>query len=261
MGVLLGVVLLTRPLNAQFSTKLQPATAEAFDKYAHQVEQQLSSRWHSEKPFLTIDDDPADRRKTIAGELLIRPGAPNNPVVIAGGLIHDWLGAVFIPSTSMQKVLSILQDFDAHSRIYPQVAKSRLIGHQKNQFTGYWRLERKDPVFPTVLDVEQDAEYEEVGPGKWICRAYARKISEVQNAGTSQEKRLPPGEGNGFLWRLYAYWSLQATGTGVLAECRTLSLSRAIPAGLAWMVRPFIQKLPRDSLASTLENTRAAARK
>jgi hypothetical protein len=72
---------------------------------------------------------------------------------------------------------------------------------------------------------------------------------------------MPPNEGTGFLWQLYAYWSLETVNHGVLAECRTLSLSRNIPLALGWAIKPFTQSLPRASLASTLRNTRAAAEK
>jgi hypothetical protein len=70
---------------------------------------------------------------------------------------------------------------------------------------------------------------------------------------------MPSGEGLGLLWQLYAYWSLETSGRGVLAECRTVSLSRSIPSGMGWMIKPFIQNVPRESLTSTLRNTRRAA--
>jgi hypothetical protein len=44
----------------------------------------------------------------------------------------------------------------------------------------------------------------------------------------------------------------------VLAECRTLSLSRNIPIAVSWAIKPFIQSLPSESLSSTLSNTRSA---
>jgi hypothetical protein len=66
----------------------------------------------------------------------------------------------------------------------------------------------------------------------------------------------PPGKALGLLWRLSAFWSLQVKGEGVMAECRTISLSRSIPGGMGWIIKPFIQNVPRESLASTLQNTR-----
>jgi hypothetical protein len=257
----LTVALAVSPIHAQFvfSTKLKPRTVHEFGQYTQTVEQQLSTRWQGQHSFLSISDVPSDRESVMRGDLLIRPAIADNPVHISDGLIHDWLGAVFIPNTTMQKVLRVLQDFKRHEQIYPEVIKSSLLRREGNDFIGYWRLQRKQQLIPVAFDVEQEAQYRQIGPGKWICSSYSRKISEVDDPGSSDEKILPPGEGQGFLWRLNAYWSLEAANDGVLAECRTLSLSRSIPTALSWAIKPFIQSLPRESLSSTLSNTRSAA--
>jgi hypothetical protein len=249
------------PALAQFQTTLQPATVEEFSVYAKKIEQNLEGRWDGKQAFLSIDETPSARKKVMDGDLLIQPGSPQNPVSISKGLIHDWLGDVFIPHTPMDKVLRVLQDFDRHHEIYPEIIQSKLIRRNGNDFTGYWRLKQVNPLVPVALDVSQEAHYKQIGPGKWICRAYANEISEIDNPGTSKEQKLPPGKGDGFLWRLYAYWSLQTVNGGVLAECRSLSLSRDIPLALAWAIKPLIQNVPRESLESTLRNTRSAAMK
>jgi hypothetical protein len=260
LASLLTVALAVSPLCAQFvfSTKLKPRTVREFDQYTQTVEQHLSSRWQGQRPFLCITDLRSDQESVLKGDLLIRPASPENPVRISDGLIHDWLGAVFIPNTTMEKVIGVLKDFNHHAQIYPEVVSSRMLQRNGNDVMGYWRLQRKQQLVPVAFDVEQETHYRQVAPGKWTCRAYARKISEVDNPGTSRERILPAGEGQGFLWQLYAYWSLDGVNHGVIAECRTLSLSRSIPAGLSWAIKPFIQSLPRESLSSTLSNTRSA---
>lgn len=245
--IFLGVL----PVAAQFNTTLQPETVAQFDQYASKVERQPSS----------ISQNASERQSALNGQMLIRPGTPDNPISVFDGLIHDWDGAIFVPHTTMQKVLGVLQDFDHHSRIYPHIVSSRLIRRDGNNVVGYWRVEWKYSPVTVVLDIEEDAEYREIAPGHWICHAYAKHISEVENAGTEREKKLPPGSGKGFLWRMYAYWDLQTVDGGVLAECRTLSLSRSIPPMLAWAIKPFVQKLPRESLAGTLRETAKAAAK
>ena len=112
-----------------------------------------------------------------------------------------------------------------------------------------------------ILDVDEDVHYSEVAPGKWKGQNYARNITEVDTGLFSRGRKFPAGEGHGFLWRLYGYWSLEAYRGGVLAECRTLSLSRDIPQGLAWAVGPYTQKMPQQSLEATLQDTRKAASK
>jgi hypothetical protein len=37
-----------------------------------------------------------------------------------------------------------------------------------------------------------------------------------------------------------------------------ISLTREIPAGLGWLIRPFVTSVPQESLSFTLSRTRAA---
>ena len=258
-GIVFGLAVITGlPLQGQLVVKLQPQTVNEFERYAQSVEAQLNERWQGKKSFLDVDDDPASKQQVLAGEFHIRELPNGQPTGITDGLIHDWLGAVYIPHTDLARLLEILRDFDNHKNIYPEVADSRTIRRSGNDVTGYWRLQRKGMV-PVVLNVEQDAHYQEVSPGKWMCRAYARNITEIDMSLFTRGRKFPPGEGHGYLWRLYAYWSLESFHGGVLGECRTLSLSRDIPEGLAWAVGPYVQKTPYESLLSTLRETRKAA--
>lgn len=251
MWLPLAIWLVTCPLCSQFETKLQPETAKAFEAYVRTAEAELEARWSGRASFLSLAETDADRKKLLKGGVLIRPFATHNPQEVPDGLIHDWVGAVYIPNTNLAEVLSVLQDFDRHAQIYPEVIRSRLVKRDANDLTGYWRLERKQQFVPAVFDVQQDAHYRQIAPDKWICRAYANDIREVQDAGSSKEKDYPLGEGLGLLWRMNAFWSIEASGRGVLAECRTISLSRSIPGGLGWIIKPFIQNVPRESLTST----------
>jgi hypothetical protein len=242
------------PGAAQFKTKLKPQTALEFQAYAESVEARLSARWNGKASFLQVTDDPAALQRVMNGELWVQPELQPNPRAISDGLIHDWYGAVFIPNATLARVLSVLEDFEHHAQIYPQVTRSRLIKRTGNDFVGYWRLEEKGQILPAVFDVTQNSHYEEVAPGRWIGLSHADDIQAVENART-----LPPGEGNGFMWKLYSYWTLQQVGNGVVAECRTISLSRGIPGTFAWMIRPFMNTIPRDSMDSTLRCTRKAS--
>ena len=60
------------------------------------------------------------------------------------------------------------------------------------------------------------------------------------------------------MWRLNSYWRLRETKEGTLAECESISLSRSIPTGLGWLVGPFVESVPQQSLRFTLEATRKA---
>ena len=227
-----------RSLHAQLVIKLTPQTVADFQHYADTVEASLNARWQGKQSFLSIDDDESAKKLVLGGDLFIKQmGNAAQPVQITDGLIHDWLGAIYIPNTKMDRVLKVLQDFDNHKTIYPEVADSKLIRRTGNDVTGYWRLQQKGFV-PVILDVEQNVHFEQLSPGKWKCQAYARNITEIDTGLFTRGRRFPLGEGHGYLWRLYAYWSLEEFRGGVLAECRTLSLSRDIPPGARLGRRP-----------------------
>ena len=44
----------------------------------------------------------------------------------------------------------------------------------------------------------------------------------------------------------------------MVIECRAISLTLDVPAALAWIINPIVQKLPKESLINTLEATRKA---
>jgi hypothetical protein len=258
-GILAVISAGVPPAVAQLVIHLQPSTLSDFEHYAARIESSLAARQEGKKLFLQIDESAADRDRTLAGEFLVQ-AETSTPVEIPGGLIHDWRGDVFFPRTGVERVVDLLEDFNAHKTIYPQVTESAALHRKGNDVTGYWRLQQK-AVIPIVFHVEQQAHYEEVSPGKWMGRCYARHIAEINSTLFGRGREYPNDEGHGYLWRLYSYWSLESRNGGVLAECRTLSLSRDIPAGLAWAVAPLVRKMPEDSLASTLKATRDAIAK
>jgi hypothetical protein len=63
------------------------------------------------------------------------------------------------------------------------------------------------------------------------------------------------------LWRLDSYWRFSDTGHGVYVQCEAISLTRDVPAGLGWLIGPFIESIPKESLEFTLQSTRAAVQR
>ena len=116
----------------------------------------------------------------------------------------------------------------------------------------------KEKVFTVVLDTEHDVEVLKGRDRRWQLRSRSTRINEIRDAGTSKEEMLPEGEDSGFLWRLNAYWSIQEGDGGVYVECRSVTLTRGVPMGLGWIVKPFTLSLPRDSLIATLDATKRA---
>jgi hypothetical protein len=63
---------------------------------------------------------------------------------------------------------------------------------------------------------------------------------------------VPAGEDRGFLWRLNAYWRCQDVAGGAIAECESITLSRAVPFLVRFLVNPIVERTARESMERTL---------
>lgn len=192
------------------------------------------------------------------GVTIVELCSGKRPLQAPDGLIHDWVGVICIPGTTVQKTLALLQNYDNHKNIYqPEVIGSKLIGRQGNDFQIYLRL-RKKKFLTVILDTDHDVRYFPVDSTRWCCHSRTTRICEVEDAGSPAERVRPPDTGYGFLWRLHSYWQFEEGENCTYVECRAISLTRDVPSALAWIIEPIILKLPRDSLKATLEATRRA---
>ncbi len=257
-GLAALILLLISQATAQPKVKLRAETGAAFDAYVKDAERVLKRRVEGELPFLWTDDDPEQRMELRNGNILIE--TPTKTPDIKGGLLHVWLGAMFVPGATAPQVLAVLQNYDRHQEWYPEVVDSKLLGREGDTLRGYQRLLKKK-VLTAVLNTEHEARYWQVSESCWAGTSVSTKIAEVENAGEPGEKELPVGEDSGFLWRLEAYWHLEEAEDGTFVECVTISLSRQIPFGLGWLIKPFVESLPRESLEGTLQATRLAVKK
>jgi hypothetical protein len=242
------------------ATKIQlnPETLQAFVAYVREAETAMEEELPSGAQFLWSDKDLALAHLVRRGEIVAQFWSGSGPAKVPSGLIHDWVGAVLTPGTTVENTLRLIQDYDHHQDIYkPEVLVSKLMRHRGNDFEIYLRLLKKK-ILTVVLDTDHDVQYRCLDTTRWLCRSYTTRIAEVENAGTPKEQVLPADTGYGFLWRLYSYWRFQERDGGVYIECRAMSLSRDVPMGLGWIIEPIIQKLPRESLIHTLDCTRQA---
>jgi len=240
--------------------QLKPQTLQAFGAYIREAEAGMEQTLHGNGPFLWSEVSSERAQQVGQGQIVVQLWSGQGPVKVPNGLIHDWIGAVFIPDTTVEATLQLVQNYDRHKDIYtPEVIDSALKNRHDNDFQIYLRLLKKK-IITVVLDTDHDVHYRCLDRERWICRSYTTRIAEVEDAGSPKERVLPPDTGYGFLWRLYSYWRFQEKEGGVYVECRAISLTRDVPFGLGWIVEPIIQSLPRESLIHTLEATRQALR-
>ena len=246
--------LLALAISPALAAELKPQTVEAFERYIRQTEQRLDQR----KGFLWADESPDRAQLARQGETVVRPFGARPESEIVDGLVHDWVGTIFIPGASLEQTLSVVQDYNRHKDLYkPEVLDSRILSRNSGDFRIYLRLMKKK-VITAVLDTEHDVHYYAVDRTRWRSVSKTTKISEVENPGKSDERAKPPGTGQGFLWKLYTYWRFEERDGGTWVECEAISLTRKVPTGLGWLIEPIIRNLPKESLENTLKKTRAA---
>jgi len=244
---------------------LREATIQAFSSYVAKTETQNAETLR-QGPFLWVDGLPdKDRTAAIArleaGEVELRrlsaSGAGRN-VDVPSGMIHDWEGVIFIPGVKIDDVLKVLQDYDHHATYYaPDVAKARIESRSGNQFIVFLRF-RRQKIVTVVLDTEHEVNYYRDSPLRGHSRSSAVRIAQVEDPDGPNEKEKAPGEDDGFLWRMETWWRMEERDSGVYVQNQVVTLTRDIPTGLAWLIEPFITKIPKETLEFTLQATRKA---
>lgn len=247
------------------NVELKPATLEAFNRYIAATEARINREVEHPEGFLWIDSLASERRSQAFDELkrgevfidrLETRDAAGHEIDVPDGLIHHWIGDVFIPAASLRQVLAFVQDYNHHQDYYPEIVRSRLVSRDGDDFRIFYRV-RKHKVITVTLDTEHDVRYTRLDDAHWSSRSVSTRIAEVVDAGKPGEHEKTAGHDGGFLWRINSYWRFVERDGGVYVECESVSLTRDIPTGLGWLIGPFVTSIPKESLESTLSTTRS----
>src|SRR5664279_3131508 len=96
------------------AAELKPKTVEAFDGYIRDTEQRLADS----KVFLWADESADRARRVKAGEVVVEPFAGQAVTPVPSGLVHDWVGSVFLPGVTLERTLAMVRDYDRHKHVY-----------------------------------------------------------------------------------------------------------------------------------------------
>jgi hypothetical protein len=237
---------------------LKTETTEAFDRYIAATEAKMQPRWSGEH-FLWFDDSPAVRRRLLAGEVVTQPIEGNGIATLPGGLIQDWIGAVFVPDTTLKNVLAIVQDYPRHTEIYkPDVAEVTVQSHAGGDFLIRTRVIKAKFFISDVLAIDNEIHFVSLGPRRTYSRSASQRVVEIANAGKRNEHELPPGHDRGLMWRINGYWFFEESDGGVFITCESITLTRDIPFLMAKVLSPILHELPAEALKTSLEQTRKA---
>src|SRR5690349_23687554 len=109
------------------AAELRPDTIAAFERYVQQTEQRLDQN----KGKLWADEKPDRARRVKSGEVVVEPFHAKPIVDAPHGLIHDWVGAAFLPGVTVAQTLATVQNYDRAEDVYkPEVVDARLLSHE-----------------------------------------------------------------------------------------------------------------------------------
>jgi len=261
----LSVVFLCFSAASTWAAKLKEVTLDSWNHYVSLTEARIDEELSSPSGFLVHDFlDPAEAaqiRSAIRSGIFVRKMTTRNPeggeVKIPDGLVHHWYATVRVPRAKLEDVIAWVQDYDRHHEYYDEVEDSRLIERKGDVFDIFLRLKRKK-VITVHYNTNHSVAYRRLSPERMASRSESTHIAELEDPGSSREKEKSPDADRGFLWRLNSYWRFAQEGDGVVVECESVSLSRTIPVAFRWIVKPFINSVPKESLEATLLPLRTA---
>lgn len=241
------------------AANLKPETLKAWEDYVVAANAQMQERLSPDHPFLLSDEDPGRAVKLRSGKILAFPADPHIPKRVPAGLIHDWNGEAFIPNATMHDVLPVVRDYGCYKEVYqPVVVDSRAIAASKSEDQFSMLLMNKSLISKTALDSDFRSSYFRVNEQRWYSVSESTRIQEIAGYGTGDQHKLPEDEGTGLIWRTYSITRFEERDGGVYIEVEAIVLSRDIPISLGWIAAPIVRRVSRESLITSLRQTRDA---
>jgi hypothetical protein len=222
----------------------------------------LAQQHGSPEAFLTsAASDPQSEARLRRGDLIIERVTPAASAALPGAMLHHWRGTAFVPGATVADFEGMMRDLDSFPRYFsPQVLQARVVARQGDRLEASMRV-RQRHVITVVMDTAYDVRFGRLDSRHGYSVSRSVRISEIASPGTPSEHVLTADEEHGFLWRQNTYWSYEERDGGLYMQIESVSLSRSIPTGFAWAIRPFVESVPRDSLEFTLRSTCNALRK
>ena len=241
------------------AVELQRTTVDAWREYVRGAAARMQARLNGNRPFLWMDEAPDRALRVQRGETVVAPLVGHGTCTVPNGLIHDWIGAVFVPNATIDRLLGVVHDYDRYKNVYkPVVVDSQSLdaGKAEQDFSMVWQ---RHVLFVTAAmrgryrahDVMVDAH-------RGYSVVETTSLQQIEEYGRPGEHLLPPDTGLGFIWRIHSISRYEERDGGVYLEIEAMVLSRDIPSSLRWMVNPVVNHLSVNSLTTTLQQTREA---
>jgi hypothetical protein len=227
--------------------------ASGFNAAAAEIEARLAQQHRAQNSFLSSTGESQQ------SQLLLHPGEPTieHLGTSAGGaspgaLLHHWRGTAFIPGGKAADFERLLKDFQSYPQLFsPQVARAKVLAQHGDNLEVSLRVRQKH-VITVVMDTTYDVTFGRLDAMDGYSASKSVSITEIHSPGTNEERPMTSREEHGFLWRMNTYWTYEEHDNGIYIQIESLSLSRSVPFGLGWVIQPYVESVPRESLEFTL---------
>ena len=238
---------------------LRPETLQAWDAYVLAAKMRMEKRASGQAPFLWVDEDEDLAQQVRAGEILVEPADGDGPHSVPHGLIHDWIGAVFVPKARLDEALGVLADYERYKDFYkPMVAESRLLtqtpGHEKVSVL----MVQKAYSVTAAVETDNDVDITRLDGSRAYSLSKSVRVQEIADYGQPGEHAFPEDHGPGYVWRTFTITRVEQRDDGVYVEIELMDLSRSIPLALRWLIQPLAERLSRNIMRTTMMETQDA---
>jgi hypothetical protein len=257
----LAILMLLVVPSKSSTSELNQKTLKEWDKYLRIANLRMHRNFSADHLFLLTDEQPSQSQRLHNGEILVFPAQEATPETVPDGLIHDWIGAIFIPSAKIDEVLAVVHDYNRYQDFYkPTVIESRSLSQLGEEYK-FSLLGLKRVFFEKiVLEAQFESQCSQLDDRRRYCVSYSTHVQEIQDYGESHQHKLPMDQGHGYVWRLYCLTKFEERGGGVYIEVEAIALSRDISESVRWLAKPVVQRISRDSMSVILQCTRDAVR-
>lgn len=255
---LMAALLFALPASA---ASLKTETVSAWNDYLQTAQADLQQRIAPGGCFLWTFENPDRAARVHAGEVMAAPAPGPNPKNVPGGLIHHWVGAIFLPGATIDRVAEVTRDYDRYKEYYqPSVIRSASVARGDSNDRFSMQLVNGAFFVKSALDTDYQATYVRLGGNRLYSVSRATRVQEIERLGEPGEHRIPEGEGRGYVWKLFSITRLEQRDAGVYLELEAIALSREIPPAARFFVDPIVRHVSRNSILISLRQTREALR-
>jgi hypothetical protein len=162
--------------------ELKPGTMQAWNQYVRSADSHMRERLDPGHQFLWTDESPDRSARLRRGEILVAPMTGSGTQRVPDGLIHHWVGALFIPDATLESVLSVAHDYDHYKEMFrPKVVDSKLLTCEDGQ-QKYSVLWLNNVLFVNAaLQSQYEARDFPVDQGRFYSIAHVISAQEIES--------------------------------------------------------------------------------